>query len=64
MHPAVPWYDLPALYASRKAHFLRRNDGYVYRSYGEIFRNYLWRAKDTVPHPIWPVKKTPLQDDL
>ena len=64
MHPAVPWYDLPALYASRKAHFLRRNDGYVYRSYGEIFRSYLWQAKDTVPHPIWPVKKTPLPDDL
>ncbi len=58
MHPNVPWYDLPALYASRRAHFLRRNDGYVYRNYAEIFRKYLWRAKDPVPHPIWPVKKT------
>ena len=59
MHPAVPWYRLPALYASRKAHFLKRNDGYFYPSYAAIFRSYLWRAKDTVPHPIWPVTKTP-----
>ena len=58
MHPNVPWYDLPTLYAARRAHFLRRNDGYVYRNYAEIFRKYLWHAKDPVPHPIWPVKKT------
>ncbi len=63
MHPAVPWYRLPDLYASRKAHFLRRNDHYVYRSYAEIFRRYLWQAKDTVPHPIWPVRKVPPSDE-
>ena len=59
MHPAVPWYRLPALYAARKAHFLRRNDAYVYANYMEIFRRYLFRAKDPVPHPIRPVKKQP-----
>ncbi len=58
MHPQVPWYDLPALYAARKAHFLRRNDAYVYRSYAEIFGKYLWRAKEPVPHPVWPVQRT------
>ena len=63
MHPTVPWYDLPALYAQRRAHFLRRNDNYVYRTYAEIFRKHLWRAKDPVPHPIWPVKKTAPPDD-
>jgi fatty acid desaturase len=57
MHPSVPWYRLPDLYASRRAHYLKRNDSYVYRNYAEIFRSYLWRAKDTVPHPIWPVKR-------
>jgi fatty acid desaturase len=57
MHPAVPWYRLPALYAARKDHFLRRNDAYVYGSYLEIFRRYLFAAKDPVPHPIWPVKR-------
>jgi fatty acid desaturase len=63
MHPAVPWYRLPALYAARRAHFLRRNEGYLYRNYAEIFRRYLWRAKDTVPHPVWPVRKTAPRDD-
>lgn len=57
-HPQVPWYDLPALYRGNRDHYLRRNEAYVYRSYAEIFRQYFLRAKDPVPHPIWPVKKT------
>jgi len=57
MHPAVAWYDLPALYAGRRDHFLRRNDGYRYRNYAEVFARYFWRSKDPVPHPIWPVDK-------
>lgn len=57
MHPAVAWYRLPALYAARRAHFLRRNDAYVYRSYAEIFRRYLLKAKDPVPHPHFPVRR-------
>jgi len=57
MHPQVPWYELPGLYAARKAHYQARNEGYVYRSYAHIFRQYLWRAKDPVPHPVWPVRK-------
>lgn len=57
MHPAVPWYDLPALYAARAEHYRRRNEAYVYRSYAEIFRRYFLRAKEPVPHPIWPVDK-------
>jgi fatty acid desaturase len=54
MHPGVAWYRLPALYAARKAHYLRRNEAYVYRSYAEIFRRHFLRAKDPVPHPMWP----------
>jgi len=55
MHPEVPWYRLPALYAARRAHYLRRNEGYVYASYAQVFRDHLWRAKDPVPHPLRPV---------
>jgi fatty acid desaturase len=55
MHPNVPWYDLPGLYAARKQHYQRRNDFYVYPNYLAIFRTYFLRAKDPVPHPIWPV---------
>ncbi len=57
MHPAMAWYRLPALYFSNRDHYLRRNDGYSYRSYTQIFRAFLFRAKDPVPHPIFPVDK-------
>lgn len=54
MHPRVPWYRLPALYRARRDHYLARNDGYRYRSYAQVFRAYFLRAKDPVPHPLWP----------
>ncbi|MET4127612.1 fatty acid desaturase [Roseovarius sp. MBR-6] len=53
MHPDVPWYRLPALYAARRAHYLSRNGGYRYRSYAEVIRAHFLRAKDPVPHPLW-----------
>jgi fatty acid desaturase len=57
MHPGVAWYRLPGLYFANRDHYLRRNDSYLYRSYVEIFREYLFRAKDPVPHPVFPVNK-------
>lgn len=54
MHPAVPWYRLPATYATNRDHYLRRNEGYVYRNYAEVFWRYLFHAKDPVPHPLMP----------
>lgn len=53
MHPTTPWYRLPALYAANRDHYLRRNEGYRYRSYAEIFRTYLFRPKDPVAHPLY-----------
>ncbi len=53
MHPAVPWYRLPATYRANREHYLRRNDGYLYRSYWQVIRAHLLRAKDPVPHPLW-----------
>lgn len=53
MHPRVAWYQLPALYRSRKDHYQRRNGGYFFRSYGEVIRRYLWTPKDPVAHPHW-----------
>ena len=57
MHPGVAWYRLPALYFANREHYLRRNDGYLYRNYTQIIRTFLVRAKDPVPHPIFPVDK-------
>ena len=53
MHPRVAWYDLPALYRSRKEHYLRRNGGYFYASYWHVIWKYLMRSKDPVAHPLW-----------
>ena len=53
MHPTVSWYRLPALYRSQKARYLERNDAYAYRSYGQIFAQFLLRRKDPVAHPLW-----------
>lgn len=52
-HPGLAWYRLPAAYAARRETFRKRNGGYVYRSYGEIFRSHLLWAKDPVVHPLW-----------
>lgn len=56
MHPRTAWYRLPALYLSRRDHYLARNDDYRYRNYAEVFARYFWRAKDPVSHPLWPPK--------
>jgi fatty acid desaturase len=53
MHPRVPWFRLPEMYFTNRERYLKRNDGYMYRSYAEVFRRYLFRAKDPVPHPLW-----------
>lgn len=58
-HPGVAWYRLPALYRDRRDHFLRRNGGYRYRSYAEVFARHFLRAKDPVPHPIWTPEHGP-----
>ncbi len=52
--PGLAWYRIPALYEARKEEYHRRNDGYVYRSYAEVFRRYFLRTKDPVPHPLRP----------
>jgi fatty acid desaturase len=56
--PALPWYELPRIYAEKPEHYQRRSDFYVYRSYAQIIRQYLFRAKDPVPHPVWPMNKS------
>ena len=54
MHPRLPWYRLPGLYFANREKYLSRNDGYRFRNYAEVFRAFFWRAKDPVPHPLWP----------
>lgn len=51
-HPRVPWYRLHRLYDANRPRYLGMNGGYRYRSYAEVFRRHLFRAKDPVPHPF------------
>ena len=50
--PGLAWYRIPGFYRRHRANFIRRNNGYVYRSYGEIFRLYFLRPKEPVAHPF------------
>lgn len=54
MHPKLPWYHLPARYRAHRDRYLQRNGGYVYSSYAEVARHHLLRAKEPVPHPLYP----------
>jgi fatty acid desaturase len=54
MHPKLPWYRLPRIYWNNREAYLDRNAGYSYPGYGAIFRQHLLRAKDPVPHPLYP----------
>jgi fatty acid desaturase len=54
MHPKLPWYRLPRIYFNNREKYLARNDGYRYASYAEVFRRHFLRAKDPVPHPLYP----------
>lgn len=53
MHPMVPWYELPRIYARNRARYLERNGDYRYRDYLQIFGAHFLRAKDPNAHPLW-----------
>jgi fatty acid desaturase len=52
-HPGLAWYRLPGEYARRRDDFLRRNGGYRYHSYAEVFRRHFLHRKDPVAHPLY-----------
>lgn len=54
MHPRVPWYRLPSVYRANRDRYLHSNEGYLYTSYAQVFARHFLRAKDPVPHPLWP----------
>ena len=53
-HPDAPWYRMRALYFADPERYLDLNHHYRYRSYAEVIRRYLFRAKEPVAHPLWP----------
>jgi fatty acid desaturase len=51
-HPRLPWHALPAAYRARHDEWQAINGGYVFGSYGAVLRNFAFRAKERVPHPV------------
>jgi fatty acid desaturase len=49
--PALPWYELPAYYRAERAALIKKNNGYLMRGYGEIFRRYLLTPKEPITYP-------------
>jgi len=51
-YPGLPWYRIPAAYRAERKTFLADNGNYVFRGYGALFRDYLFRAKEPNVHPF------------
>lgn len=51
LRPGIAWYDLPALYRAHRETLVARNGGLVYRSYGELFRQFFLTPHDRLLHP-------------
>ncbi|WP_324378387.1 fatty acid desaturase [Sphingomonas sp.] len=49
--PGLAWYRLPAFYRQHRMRLLEANGGLLYRSYGELFRRFLFRPHDHLVHP-------------
>lgn len=50
--PNVAWYKLPALYRADRDGWIARNKGYFYPNYFALLRDYAFRAKEPVVHPV------------
>lgn len=51
-HPNVSWYDLPELYRQRRDIYLAANDSYLFGGYWQIVRQFAFRKKQPVFHPL------------
>ena len=50
--PTVAWYRLPALVRARRAEWLAMNGGYSYPNYFSLLKDFAFRAKEPVVHPV------------
>lgn len=57
--PTLAWYKLPAYYRAERDRLIAKNNGYLMRGYGEIFRRYFFKAKEPIPYPRMEWLKKP-----
>lgn len=50
--PTVPWYRLPMVFRERREEWLKANDGYYYPNYLTLLRDFAFRSKQPVVHPV------------
>lgn len=50
--PQIAWYRLPALFREQRAEWISLNGGYVYSGYFALLRDFAFRAKEQVVHPV------------
>jgi fatty acid desaturase len=53
VHPGVPLHALLRLYRCNEPAFRQVSKSHVDGSCLQVFRHYLVRTKDPVPHPLW-----------
>lgn len=51
LRPGIAWYDLPGLYRAHREALVAHNGGLVYKSYGELFRQFFLVPHDALLHP-------------
>jgi fatty acid desaturase len=50
--PTVAWYRLPQLFRDRRDEWVSLNGGYVFPGYFALLREYAFRPKEPVVHPV------------
>lgn len=49
-HPELPWHAIRKMFLVRRDEWLERNGGFYYKSYWDVARKFLVRAKDSPVH--------------
>lgn len=57
--PAAPWYRLPGLFAERRGEWIALNKGYWFPNYTALFRQWAFKSKEPVVHPMLRREENP-----
>jgi fatty acid desaturase len=50
--PTVAWYELPRFFRARREEWIRLNDNYYYPNYWARLKDFAFRPKEPVVHPV------------
>jgi fatty acid desaturase len=50
--PTIAWYKLPGLFRDRRDEWVSMNNGYVVPNYFALLKEYAFKAKEPVVHPV------------